>query len=93
MNFNNIPTGQSALGLSQYITRDDNISNKRYAYDGADPLIAALDIDWCGAQLPNSSDTAGSQTVSSTEDLLTLINEMNKRIYVLTAAVIALANR
>lgn len=93
MTFNNLPTG-AAKGFNSIVTRPDNISNKKYSRDPeSDPSIVALDITWCGAQLPNSSDTAGSQTISTTEELLTLINEMNKRIYVLSAAVIALSSR
>ena len=76
MTFSNIPNGESARGYSQYLTRDDNISN-----------------NWCGAQLPNSSDNGGNKSISTTEELLTLVNDMNKRLYTLAAAVVALSNR
>ena len=56
-------------------------------------IINAVAIDWNAPQLPNSSDTAGNKEIKSTGDLLNLINEMNKRIYALTAAVIALSNK
>lgn len=93
MTFSNIPNGESARGYSQYLTRDDNISNKKYDYSDADPMIVALDINWCGAQLPNSSDNGGNKSISTTEELLTLVNDMNKRLYTLAAAVVALSNR
>jgi len=94
MQFNNIPNGQPAKGYAGYLTDSGNSVGKKYNYDSdSDRILAALDIDWCGAQLPNSSDTAGNQSISTTEELLTLINEMNKRLYVLTAAVIALSNK
>ena len=58
------------------------------------PVVNAIDIDWNGAVLPNGSDT-GSNTsaINTTGELLNLINEMNKRLYALTAAVIALSNK
>lgn len=56
-------------------------------------IINGVAIDWNAAQLPNSSDTAGTQQIDSTGQLLKLINEMNKRLYTLTAAVIALSNK
>ena len=57
------------------------------------PIINGAEIDWNAAQLPNSGDTAGNQQIDSTGNLLSLINEMNKRLYALTAAVIALSNK
>lgn len=94
MQFNNIPNGQPAKGYAGYLTESGNADNKRYSYDSdSDPILTALDINWCGALLPNSGDTAGNLSISTTEELLTLINEMNKRIYTLTAAVIALSNK
>jgi hypothetical protein len=93
MTFNNFPRG-AAKGFNAIVTRPDNVKEKKYHYDPeSDPSIVALDITWCDAQLPNSSDTGGNKSISTTEDLLTLINEMNKRLYVLTAAVIALSNK
>ena len=56
-------------------------------------MIVALDINWCGAQLHNSSDNGGNKSISTTEELLTLVNDMNKRLYTLAAAVVALSNR
>ena len=93
INFNNLPT-DSALGFSQYLTRYDNLTReKTYSWDDGDPVLAAVDIDWCGAQLPNSNNLGTNLSISNTSDLLTLINDMNKRIYALTAAVIALSNK
>ena len=97
MTFSNIPNGESARGYSQYLTRSDktrsNITNKKYDYNEADPMIVALDINWCGAQLGNSSNNSGKETINTTEELLTLIDTMNTRLYNLTAAVIALSNK
>lgn len=56
--------------------------------------VNAIDIDWNGAVLPNGSDIGGATSaITTTGELLNLINEMNKRIYTLTAAVIALSNK
>lgn len=53
-----------------------------------------VQIDWNGAQLPNADPTTGGQyTITHTSSLLSLINEMQKEIYTLTAAVIALSNK
>lgn len=83
--FNNIYTSSEGGTL---IT--DTLTHRSF---GADPIINAAEIDWNEAQLPNSGDTAGNQEIKSTGNLLSLINEMNKRLYVLTAAVIALSNK
>lgn len=57
-------------------------------------LINAVEIDWNGAVLPDANpSTGGSTSINDTSDLLELINTMQKEIYVLTAAVIALANK
>lgn len=61
------------------------------------PLINACEIDWNGAILNNSNPSNGGKftldTEAGTGKLLWLINEMQKEIYALTAAVIALANK
>ena len=58
-------------------------------------VINALEIDWNGAVLPNANPANGGATsaINDTSELLALINTMQKEIYVLTAAVIALAQR
>jgi hypothetical protein len=57
-------------------------------------IINAIQIDWCSAQLPNANPTTGgTYTISNSGQLLDLINEMQKEIYTLTAAVIALSNK
>ena len=56
-------------------------------------VINAVSIDWNQAQLPNSSNVGGNLEIQRTGQLLSLINEMQKEIYTLTAAVIALSNR
>lgn len=56
-------------------------------------IINAVAIDWNKAQLPNSSNIGGNLEIQTTGQLLSLINDMQKEIYTLTAAVIALSNR
>lgn len=64
---------------------------------GTDPedgtgIVNIADIDWNGAVLPNANLQDGkSMTINTTADLLKLVNEMQKEIYVLSAAVIALS--
>ena len=55
--------------------------------------INAIDIDWNTAELPNSNLDGGLKTISNTGELLNLINEIQKEIYALSAAIIALSNR
>ena len=56
--------------------------------------INAVDIDWNAAELPNSdTTTGGSLIIKNSGELLNLVDKMQQEIYVLTAAVIALANR
>ena len=53
--------------------------------------INAVEIDWNGAILPAADIQSGNSVeINSTSDLLKLINEMQKEIYVLSAAVIAI---
>ncbi len=53
-----------------------------------------VQIDWNGAQLPQADPASGgAYTITSTGKLLSLINEMQKEIYTLAAAVIALSNK
>ena len=54
--------------------------------------VSGIDIDWNGAVLPNGNlENSSSLTINTTGELLNLINEMQKEIYALSAAVIALA--
>ena len=54
--------------------------------------VNAVDIDWNGAVLPNGNlENSSSLTINTTGELLNLINEIQKEIYALSAAVIALA--
>ena len=92
MTFSNIPN-YPALGFTQILTHDDNIRGVMYNPGDGDPILSALDINWCGAQLSNSSDNGGNKSINTTEELLTLVNDMNKRLYTLAAAVVALSNR
>ena len=60
--------------------------------DGIKPVVNAVEIDWNGAILPNAEiTTGGPKTINTTGELLNLVNEMQKEIYTLTAAVIAVA--
>jgi len=86
--FNTVYTGGEDAGG----TLIDDTLRMRF-YSDENPIINGIEIDWNGAQLPNSGDTAGNQEINHTGELLKLINEMNKRIYTLTAAVIALSNK
>lgn len=53
-------------------------------------ILNAVEIDWNGAILENADIENGtSKTINTTADLLELINEMQKEIYVIGAAVIA----
>ena len=77
-----------------------NITGKQTLIDGGYEAVAngfcinTVDIDWNSAVLPNSdTSTGGSKTITNSGELLKLIDDMQKEIYVLTAAVIALANR
>lgn len=55
-------------------------------------IVNAVDIDWNGAVIPNGNLASGtSTTINSTGELLSLIDEMQAEIYVLAAAVSALA--
>ena len=55
-------------------------------------IVNAVDIDWNGAVLPNSNTSFGTSiTINTTGELLNLIDSMQKEIYTLSAAVIALA--
>ena len=74
-------------GKSQHI---DSSFNRNVIHK----LINAVELDWNGANLPNADpNTGSSKTINDTSELLSLINTMQKEIYVLTAAVIALAQR
>ena len=56
--------------------------------------INAVDINWNEGIVPNGDLANGtSKTIKTTGDLLSLINTMQQEIYVLSAAVVALANK
>ncbi len=64
------------------------------ATDGVSPFINAVEIDWNGAVLPNGNiGNATSVTINTTGDLLKLIDDMQKEIYALSAAVIAIGSQ
>ena len=62
--------------------------------DGWKGSVNAVDIDWNEGIVPNGDLANGtSKTIKTTGDLLSLINTMQQEIYVLSAAVVALANK
>ncbi len=80
-------------GTDEYPSYQLNVS-KINQKNQSKPAINCIDIKWNNAELPNSNpDNGGAKNINTTGDLLNLINEMQKEIYALTAAVIALANK
>ena len=91
-------TSEAANGWGTKYTHTDNLTNGKYAGDGQGTTpsfsINAVDIDWNGAVLPDGDIANGSNlTINTTGELLKLINEMQKEIYVLSAAVIAIGSQ
>lgn len=88
VSFNSI--GQGPVRIAKVMNR-----NSDYDVNQIYSLINAVEIDWNGAVLSDGNPSTGGATsaISSTADLLELINTMQKEIYVLTAAVIALAQK
>jgi len=61
--------------------------------DDGSGILNIVNIDWNGAIIPNGDLANGtSKTINTTGELLSLINEMQQEIYVLSAAVVALSN-
>jgi hypothetical protein len=59
-----------AKGYSCLLTNTDNIFNNKYNYDpDSDPIISALDIDWCGAEI------APGVSIKTTDELIKWIKE------------------
>lgn len=84
--FNSVKTG--ALRMSQW---PFSLMNQQ-GPDEDGGIINAVDIDWNQAILPNADLATGNGvTINTTGDLLNLINEMQKEIYVLSAAICALS--
>ena len=82
--------GLGKITPSVYAKRVNNLEDE----DEAAKLFDAVQIDWNGAYL-DSADirNGGPLTINTTGDLMTLVNEMQKEIYVLSAAVIALSQQ
>lgn len=79
-------------GTKRYVIGVDN--NGAEDGDPITTILNAVEIDWNGAVLSNADiANATSKTINTTSDLLELVNEMQKEIYVLGAAVISLANK
>ena len=67
--YRNIPN-ISAKGFTGLLTNIDNVLNKKYNYDPeSDPIISALDINWCGAEVESN------KTINTTDELLLWIKE------------------
>jgi len=67
--FNDIPSTY-AKGYIGLLTNFDNIVNNKYNYDiQSDPIISALDIDWCGAEI------APGVSIKTTDELIKWIKE------------------
>ena len=72
----------------------DNVVTDLRSGDTAAKLFDAVQIDWNGAYLDSADiQNGGPLTINTTGDLMTLVNEMQKEIYVLSAAVIALSQQ
>ena len=85
----NIPSNNgSNLSLQKMKSNATSFNYGEYA-----KLINAVEIDWNGAVLSDANPSNGGATsqINDTAQLLDLINTMQKEIYVLTAAVIALS--
>ena len=76
-------------------TRKISNQNSDFTNNNFQKIINALEIDWNGAVLPDGNPSTGGSTnaINDTADILELINSMQKEIYVLTAAVVALAQK
>ena len=76
------------------ISKASNGNFSDAATDGVESFINAVEIDWNGAVLPNGNiGNATSVTINTTGDLLKLIDDMQKEIYALSAAVIAIGSQ
>ena len=87
-------TNSALISNAKYnVQMKQNLINDGYEQYGGF-CVNAVDIDWNNAELPNSdASTGGLKTIQTSGELLKLIDDMQKEIYVLTAAVISLANR
>ena len=69
--FNNVPTS-IAKGYTGLLTNIDNVTNNKYKYDSeSDPIISALDINWCAAEV------APGVSINTTDELLNWIKNNN----------------
>ena len=55
--------------------------------------IQASKINWEGLQIENNEDNTKKIEINTTEDLANLLNNIQKDLYVLSAAVIALGQK
>lgn len=75
------------------LAQQNRNSNAGWPSEANFPILNTVDIDWNNAWLPNSGSNGTGQAVTTSGDVLKLIDDMQKEIYVLTAAVIALAQK
>ena len=55
--------------------------------------IQASKINWEGLQIENNEDNTKKIEINTTEDLANLLNNIQKDLYVLSAAIIALGQK
>ncbi len=94
IDFSTLNTSNGSLTVKAVSTAKNHIiSHANLGAESGDPIatiLNAVEIDWNGAILENADIENGtSKTINTTSDLLELINEMQKEIYVIGAAVIA----
>lgn len=100
INYENITTNASWAIPQKYNSNNEQLIHLKYSGNSfrstapVKTVLNAVEIDWNGAVLPDGDiANATSKTINTTSDLLELVNEMQKEIYVLGAAVISLANK
>lgn len=98
-----VNTDEEVGGFSTKRSNSNVLDNRKYSVEGKQQLINtgddaagysvnAIDIDWNAAELPNANPSdGGKKTIYTSGELLKLIDDIQKEIYVLTAAVIALS--
>lgn len=92
----------TVTAFSGKYTNDQNFDANTGLYDinqnklntiGVDKSVNAVEIDWNGAVLKGADlENNANLTLNTSGDLLKLIEDIQKEIYVLSAAVIALGS-
>jgi len=75
INYNNIKNSDAYSGGATIYANADNLRRSKYMNDSESyyPSLNVIDIDWCGAEINNTS-------LNTTSDLLALINVLIRRI-------------